>query len=79
MKIYSIGATTSFVDIFPGKSFGLKFIPDQSDLLQNLYLSQFELIRVHPKKVSNLVWCMLVENLSDLIRDFESEWIRMTF
>ena len=39
----------------PGKSFGLKFIPNQSDLFRNLFPRQSELIRVNPKKVFNLV------------------------
>ena len=39
----------------PGKSFELKFIPDQSDLFRNLFPRQSELIRVNPKKVFNLV------------------------
>ena len=38
-----------------------------------------ELILVDPKKVLNLIWCKSVENLSELIRDFESEWIRTNF
>ena len=53
---------------YPGKIFVLKFIPNQSDLFRNLYPSQFEPIRVNPKKKFNLVWCKSVENLSDLIR-----------
>ena len=39
----------------PGKSFGLKFIPNQSDLFRNLFPRQSELIRVNPKKIFNLV------------------------
>ena len=39
----------------PGKSFGLKFIPNQSDLFRNLFPRQSELIRVNPKKVFYLV------------------------
>ena len=62
--------------LFPGKSFGLKFIPNQSDLFRNLYPRQSELIRVNPKKVFNLVSCNSVKNQSvssESIRDFESE------
>ena len=33
---------------YPGKSFGLKFIPNQSDLFRNLFPRQSELIRVNP-------------------------------
>ena len=54
----------------PGKSF--RWIPNQSDSFRNLYPSQSEFIRVNSKKVFNLVWCKSVENLSNLIRDFES-------
>ena len=57
----------------PGKSFGLKFIPNQSDLFRNLYPSQSEVTRVNLIKVSNLVGCKSVEHLFELIRDFESE------
>ena len=64
------------VDSCPSKSFGLKFIPNQSDLFRNLFPRQSELIRVNPKKVFNLVWCNSVKNQSESIRDFESEWIR---
>ena len=39
----------------PSKSFGLKFIPNQSDLFRNLFPRQSELIRVNQKKVFNLV------------------------
>ena len=39
----------------PGKSFGLKFIPNQSDLFRNLFPHESELIRVNPKKVFNPV------------------------
>ena len=42
----------------PGKSFGLKFIPNHSvfpDSFQNLYPRQSEIIRFNPKKVFNLV------------------------
>ena len=60
----------------PGKSFGLKFIPNQSDLFRNLFPHESELIRVNPKKVFNPVWCNSVKNQSEAIRDFESEWIR---
>ena len=57
----------------PGKSFGLKFISNQSDLFRNLFPRQSELIRVNPKKVFNLVWCNSVKNQSESIRD----WIQM--
>ena len=40
---------------FPGNSFGLKFIPNQSDLFRFISKSVSELIRVNPKKVFNLV------------------------
>ena len=39
----------------PGKSFELKFIPNQSDLFRNLFPRQSELIRDNPKKVFYLV------------------------
>ena len=48
-----------------GKSFGLKFIPRQSDSFdsfRNLFPRQSELIRINPKKVVNLVWCNPVTN-----------------
>ena len=43
-------------------------LPNQSDLFQNLYASQFKLIWINSKKLFNLVWCKSVENLSELIR-----------
>ena len=39
----------SGVEYIPGKSFGIKFIPNQSELFLNLYPSQSELIRVNLK------------------------------
>ena len=62
--------------ISPGKSFGLKFIPNQSDLFRNPFPRRSERIRVNPKKVFNLVYCNSVNNQSESIRDSESEWIR---
>ena len=44
-----------FAKVNPGKSFGLKFIPRQSDSFRNLFPRQSELIRINPKKVFNLV------------------------
>ena len=64
---------------YPRKSCGLEFIPNRSHLFRNLYPCQSELIRVNPKKVFILAWCKWVKNLSDLIRDFESEWIQTNF
>ena len=73
---------------YPGKSFGLipnqsdlfrNLYPNPSDLFRNLYPSQSEPIRVNPKKIFKLVWCKSVENQSDLIWDFESEWIQTIF
>ena len=43
------------LESFSGKSFRLKFIPNQSDLFRNLFPRQSELIRVNPKKVFNPV------------------------
>ena len=60
-----------------GESFGLKFIPNQSDLFRNLYPSQSKFIRVNPKKVFVLVRWKSVENLSDLIRVNPRLWIWM--
>ena len=70
------GLFSTWLTDYPCKSFGLKFIPNQSDLFRNLFPRQSELIRVNPKKVFNLVWCNSVKNQSVSIRDFESEWIR---
>ena len=69
----------NYSEIFvnPGKSFGLKFIPNQSDLFRNLFPRQSELIRVNPKKVFNLVWCNSVKNQSVSIRVNPRLWIRM--
>ena len=61
----------------PGKSFGLKFIPNQSDLFRNVFPRQSELIRVNPKKVFNLVWCNSVKNQSVSIRVNPRLWIQM--
>ena len=61
----------------PGKSFGLKFIPNQSDLFRNLFPRQSELIRVNPRKVFNLVWCNSVKNQSVSIWVNPRLWIRM--
>ena len=61
----------------PGKSFGLKLIPNQSDLFRNLFPRQSELIRVNPKKVFNLVWYNSVWNQSVSIRVNPRPWIRM--
>ena len=48
---------------FPGKSFGLKFIPNQSDLFRNLFPRQSELIRVNPKKVfKKIVKSWIIKN-----------------
>ena len=66
----------SFI-IFFGESFGLTFIPNQSDLFRNLYWSQSEFISLNPKKVFNLVWCKSIKNLSDFIRVNPKLWIRM--
>ena len=57
-KIYSCelgnGVKQEILTIPPaGKSFGLTFIPNQSDLFRNLYPSQPELIRVNPEKLFN--------------------------
>ena len=52
----------------PGKSFGWKFIPNQSGLFRNLFPRQSKLIRVNTKKVFNLVWCNSVKNQSVSIR-----------
>ena len=68
--------STTYVRI-PGKSFGLKFIANQSDLFRNLFQRQSELIRVNPKKVFNLVWCNSVKNQSVSIRVNPRLWIRM--
>ena len=61
----------------PGKSFGLKFIPNQSDFFRNLFPRQSELIRVNPKKVFNLISCNSVKNQSVSIRVNPRFWIRM--
>ena len=50
----------------------LKFNPNQSDLFRHLYQRQSE-------KNFNLLWCKSVENLCDLIRNWESEWFRTIF
>ena len=42
-----------FRTVCPDKSFGLKFIPNQSHLFRNLFPRQSELIRVNPRKVFN--------------------------
>ena len=63
--------------LYPGKSFGLKFIPNQSDLFRNLFPRQSELIRVNPKKVFNLIWCNSVNNQSVSIRVNPRLWFRM--
>ena len=47
--------THKYGKLLPGKSFGLKIIPNQSYLFRNLFSRQSELIRVNPKKVFNLV------------------------
>ena len=61
----------------PGESFGLKFIPNQSDWFRNLFPRQSELIRVNPKKVFNLVWSNSVKNQSVSIRVNPRLWIRV--
>ena len=51
----------------PGQSFGLKFIPNQSDLFRFIPKSvsaPSELIRFNPKKVFHLVWCKSVKDQS---------------
>ena len=63
--------------IYPGKSFGLKFITNQSDLFRNLFLPPSELIRVNPKKVFNPVGCNSVKNQSVSIRGNSRLWIRI--
>ena len=50
-----MAVSAHFLVFDPGKSFRLKFIPNQSDLFRNLFPRQSELIRVNPKKVFNLV------------------------
>ena len=63
----------------PGKSFGLKFIPNQSDLFRNLFPRQSQLIRVNPKKFSisfDVIRLKINPSQSESIRDFESERIR---
>ena len=62
---------------YPGKSFGLKFIPNQSDLFRNLFPRQSELIRINSKKVFNLVWCNSVKNQSVSIWVNPRLWIRI--
>ena len=64
-------------DVHPGISFGLKFIPNQSDLFRNLFPRRSELIRVNPKKVFNLVRCNSVKNQSVSIPVNPRLWIRM--
>ena len=64
------------VSHYPGKSFGLKFIPNQSDLFRNLFPRQSELIRVNPKKFSisfDVIQFKINPSQSESIRDFESE------
>ena len=73
----AFGPKTPTRGLCPGKSFGLKFIPNQSDLFRNLFPRQSELIRVNPKKVFNLVWCNSVKNQSVSIRVNPRLWIRM--
>ena len=65
----------------PGKSFGLKFIPNQLDVFWFILKSVSILNATYPSQyeVFDLVWCELVKNLSDLIRDVESKWIRTNF
>ena len=70
-------AYTYVFEALPGKSFGLKFIPNQSDLFRNLFPRQSELIRVNPKKVFNLTWCNSVKNQTVSIRVNPRLWIRM--
>ena len=53
---------------YPGKSFGLKFIPNQSDSFRFIPKSVSAPIRVNPKKLFNLVWCNSVQNQSVSIR-----------
>ena len=72
VQCYSVSETSRLLVKYPGKSVGMKFIPNRSDLFRNLYPSQSEPIRVNPKKMFNLVWCKSVDN-------FESEWIRSIF
>ena len=59
----------------PGKSFGLKFIPNQSYLIRFIPKVISELIRVNPKKVFNLIERKSVENLSDRVNP--RIWIRI--
>ena len=75
--LYQRMVVNSMSVIYPSKSFGLKFIPNQSDLFRNLFPRQSELIRVNPKKLFNLVWCNSVKNQSVSIQVNPRLWIRM--
>ena len=59
-ELFPASETVTAACYHPGKTFGLKFIPNQSDLFRFISKSipsQFELIWVNPKKNFNLVWC----------------------
>ena len=79
MKFKSFGTSFAATRLrpYPVKGFGLKFIPNQSDLFRNLFPRQSELIRVIAKKVFNLVWCNSVKNQSVSIWVNPRLWIRM--
>ena len=65
-SIFHIRNMHRVLALYPGKSFGLKFIPRQSVssrfIPKSLFPRQSELIRINPKKVFNLVWCNPVKN-----------------